>query len=56
MFSSALDERRVKFSQASNSIADGDVEPGWKIDIDDATLGLVRDPSSERHPYRALFV
>ena len=56
MLSSALDERRVKLSQASNSIADGDVEPGRKTDIDDATVESVRDEFSERYPYRVLFV
>lgn len=37
----------MKLSQASNSIADGDVEPGRKTDTDDATGRLVHDrPSS----------
>lgn len=35
----------MKLSQASNSIADGDVEPGRKTDIDDARAGLVYDLS-----------
>ena len=56
MLSSALDERRVKPSQASNSIADGDVEPGRKTDIDDARAGLVRDTPVKYRPYRALSV
>ena len=56
MLSSALDERRVKLSQASNSIADGDVEPGRKTDIVDATVTLVRGASTENRPYRALSV
>jgi len=36
MFSSALGERLLKLSQASNRIAEGDVDPGRKTDTLDA--------------------
>ena len=39
IFSSALGERSLKFSQASNRIAEGDVEPGRKTDTLDAEYG-----------------
>ncbi len=36
MLSSALGDRREKFSHASNKMAEGDVEPGRKTDTEDA--------------------
>ena len=40
MFSSAFGDRRTKFSQASYSIADGDVEPGRNTDTEDAMMQM----------------
>jgi hypothetical protein len=40
MFSSALGERLLKFSQASNRIADGDVDPGRKTDTLDTEIAI----------------
>ena len=44
---STLDEHQVKLFHMSNSIANGDIEPGWKTNIDDATVESVCDTSSE---------
>ena len=40
MFSSALGERLLKFSQASNRIAEGDADPGRKTDTVDAETAI----------------
>ena len=40
MFSSALGDRLLKFSQASNRIAEGDVDPGRKTDTLDAETAI----------------
>ena len=40
MLSSALGERLLKLSQASNRIADGDVDPGRKTDTLDAKTAI----------------
>ena len=40
MLSSAFGDLREKFSQASNRMAEGDVEPGRKTETDDARASL----------------
>ena len=40
MFSSALGDRLLKFSQASNRIAEGDVDPGRRTDTLDAGIPI----------------
>jgi hypothetical protein len=40
MFSSALGDRLLKFSQASNRIAEGEVDPGRKTDTLDAETAI----------------
>jgi hypothetical protein len=43
MFSSALGDRLLKFSQASNRIAEGDVDPGRKTDTLDAETAISKE-------------
>lgn len=52
MLSSALGERRVKFSQASYKIAEGEVDPGRNTETDDARPDVVNFDIIKEHNVR----
>lgn len=55
MFSSALGERCEKLSQASYKMADADVEPGRKIDADDAKKNIQKTSKPGRRDILGTF-